>query len=74
MNAIPPAMTFEQIKANESHRVAIKRQAIQFYKSNNAFADDRPMQRWLNCVSLVVDAWIHLGPQRDHVPTKTFYL
>ena len=74
-HTIPMAMTWEEIKADENHRIAIKRQAIGFYLSKeNVFAGERPMKRWLLCVKMIVDTWIHLGPQRDHVPTKTFYL
>ena len=73
MSAIPQAMTWDEIKAN--HRDDIKRQAIMFYRSKeNVFADERPMARWTNCVRLIVDTWLALGPQKDHVPTRTFYM
>ena len=65
----PAVMTWEEIKNNEDHRIAIKRQAIMFWKSKHTvFAEERPMKRWILCVQLIVDTWIHLGPQKDHVP------
>ena len=68
-------MTFDQIKSDENHRTAIKRQAIMFYKSKeNVFAGERPMKRWTLCVQMILDTWICLGPQRDHVPKTTLYL
>lgn len=72
MPSIPPAMTWEEIKAN--HRDDIKRQAIMFYKSKNVFDGEPRKKRWTLCVQMIVDTWLALGPQRDHVPTRTFNL
>ena len=63
-------MTIDEIKNNEDHRMAIKRQAIMFWRSKDSvFADERPMKRWSLCVQLVAETWLYLGPQKDHVPT-----
>ena len=69
---IPLAMTFDEIKAN--HLDDIKRQTIMFYKSNNVFDGEPRKLRWKLCVRLIVETWLVLGPQKDHVPTRTFYL
>jgi hypothetical protein len=70
--SIEPKMTWEEIKAN--HRDDIKRQAIMFYKSKN-FLDGEPRKkRWASCVQMVVETWLMLGPQKDHVPTQTICL
>jgi hypothetical protein len=71
-SAIPPKMTWEEIKA--SHRDDIKRQAILFYKSKNVFDGEPRKKRWTLCVQMIVETWLMLGPQRDHVPTQTIYL
>lgn len=71
--SIEPKMTWEEIKAN--HRDDIKRQAIMFYGSKDTvFAGERPMKRWTLCVQMIVETWLMLGPQKDHVPTRTIYL
>ena len=67
-------MTFDELKASSEHRDAVKRQAIMFYKSRNVFEGEPRKVRWHQCLLLVVDTWLALGPQADHVPTKTFYL
>lgn len=72
VKSLPLAMTWEEIKAH--HRDAIKRQAIMFYKSKNVFDGEPRKIRWELCVEMIVEAWIVLGPQRDHVPTRTFHL
>jgi hypothetical protein len=72
-SVLEPKMTWEEIKAN--HREAIKRRAIDFYKSKESvFAGEPPMKRWRSCVQLIVETWMMLGPQRDNLPTRTIYL
>ena len=72
-SALPPKMTWEEIKTN--HRDDIKRQAIRFYRSKDTvFAGERPMKRWTLCVQIIVEAWLMLGPQLDNVPGKPICL
>lgn len=71
-HSIPPQMTWEEIKAN--HRDDIKRQAIMFYKSKNVFEGEPRKKRWTLCVQMIVEMWLMLGPQKDHVPTRTIPL
>ena len=72
MSALPPKMTWDEIKAN--HRDDIKRQAIMFYRSRNVFECEPRKLRWELCVKLIVDTWSMLGPQRDHMPSLKIFV
>ncbi|RYD37452.1 MAG: hypothetical protein EOP85_17570 [Verrucomicrobiaceae bacterium] len=47
-----------------SHRDAIRCAAIQFYKAKGTmFPGQRPYDRWRQCIRLVADIYLRLGPQ-----------
>lgn len=51
------------VKDLHLHKEAIQRQAIEFYKLPNMFGGEPKFQRWKQCVRLVADTWMRLGPQ-----------
>ena len=64
-------MTYAEL---QPHKAAIQRQAICFFNMPNVFAGEPRMQRWKNCVRMIAETWVALGPQNDGFSGPTIYL
>lgn len=65
--AIKPMMTVQEVLA---HKADVRRQAIMMYKTAGFFDGAPRRERWKECVSLVVDSWVSMGPQADDVRSE----
>lgn len=67
-SALQPRMTVKELI---EHKSDIQRQARDFMSCKETVFPDQPEEiRWRQCVAMVAEVWLWLGPQKDYVPNK----